>query len=224
MTDDPEPVEFRHWEVYISSMTVRVPSESSGTLPHVEVNYGPAPNLQVHVILSNAFSRQTGESTTRGLGDTELGVRYRFVQETKRRPMVGIFPLVEVPSGNAAHGLGSGHSELFFPIWVQKSWGQWTSYGGGGYFINPGGENRSFWLYGWKVRIDLNEHLIPGGELFGTTPDSTTAHGIITNAATAVHRQKPYEYYDISSPTENDDISSVCAAGYYVTGVPISIA
>ena len=175
VTDDPEPVEFSHWEVYISSITARDPSQSSGTLPHVEVNYGPAPNLQVHMILPYAFNRPAGESTARGLGDTELGVKYRFVQETRRRPMVGIFPLVEVPSGNATHGLGSGHFQYFLPIWVQKSWGPWTSYGGGGYFINPGMGNRSFWLYGWEVQKDLDEHLTLGGEVFGTTPDSEGA-------------------------------------------------
>lgn len=175
VTDDPEPVEFRHWEVYISSITDRNPSGSSGTLPHVEVNYGPAPNLQVHMILPCASNRPAGQSATFGLGNTELGVKYRFVQETRRQPMVGTFPLVEVPSGSAAHGLGSGHFQFLLPIWVQKSWGPWTSYGGGGYFINPGMGNRSFWLYGWEVQKTLNEHLTLGGEVFGTTPDSNGA-------------------------------------------------
>lgn len=175
VTDDPEPVEFRHWEVYVSSALERDPSGSSGTLPHVEVNDGPAPNLQVHLLQPYAFNRPSGESTARGLGDTELGVKYRFAQETRRRPMVGIFPLIEVPSGSAARGLGTGHFRFFLPTWMQKSWGSWTSYGGGGYFTNPGAGNRNFWLVGWEIQRDLNKRVTLGGEIFGTTPDTEGA-------------------------------------------------
>ena len=101
ITDDPEPVELHHWEVYVSSLTLSNPFQSTGTMPHVEVNNGAAPNLQLHIILPYFFSRPAGEPTSWGLGDTELGVKYRFVQETKTRPMVGTFPLIEVPTGDA---------------------------------------------------------------------------------------------------------------------------
>jgi PPE-repeat protein len=175
VTDDPEPVELHHWEVYVSSVTTRTPFQSNGTLPHVEVNNGAAPNLQLHMILPCSSSHLDGESTSRGLGDTELGVKYRFVQETKSTPMVGVFPLLEVPTGDPGRGLGTGHLQVFLPIWVQKSWGPWTSYGGGGYFVNPGAGNQSFWLFGWEVQKDLSEHWTLGGELFNTTPNSPDA-------------------------------------------------
>jgi hypothetical protein len=175
VTDDPEPVEPGHWETYISSTLTRDSSGRSGALPHLEVNHGPAPNLQLHIILPYAFSKQTGEPESRGLGDAELGVKYRFLQETKRRPMVGIFPLVETPTGSSSRGLGSGHLQLFLPIWVQKSWGPWTTYGGGGYFINPGPPNRDYWLLGWELQKDLNKRLTLGGEIFGTTPVAVDA-------------------------------------------------
>ena len=104
-----------------------------------------------------------------------LGMSLRFIQETRRRPMVGAFPLIEAPTGSARRGLGAGHLQVFLPIWVQKSWGPWTSYGGGGYFVNPGEGNRSFWLYGWEAQKDLNKHVTLGGEVFGTTSNSDGA-------------------------------------------------
>src|SRR5690348_1244140 len=49
-TDDPEPVPWRHWEVYIASTGFysRLLGGFS-TLPHVEVNYGPVPGVQLHM-------------------------------------------------------------------------------------------------------------------------------------------------------------------------------
>lgn len=170
VTDDPEPVELHHWEVYLSSLGVHDSTGQHGTLPHVEINNGAAPNLQLHAILPIAYERAPGGPLVMGYGDTELGVKYRFVQETPTRPMIGTFPLVEIPTGSASRGLGSGHIQVFLPVWLQKSWGPWTSYGGGGYFINPGEGNRNYWLAGWEIQKDLNKYLTLGGELFYITP------------------------------------------------------
>lgn len=178
-TDDPEPVDLHHWEVYVASARANTPAGRTGTLPHVEVNYGAAPNLQLHTILPYAFSRSAGESMERGLGDVELGVKYRLVQETDHRPMVGVFPLLEVPTGSSAEGLGTGHLMAFLPVWLQKSRGSWTTYGGGGYWINPGAGNHDYWFTGWLVQKDLSKHLALGGEVYRTTSSGVGSDGQI---------------------------------------------
>jgi hypothetical protein len=43
-----------------------------------------------------------GGPTTYGPGDTELGVKYRFVHESDTLPQVGAFPLMELPTANEA--------------------------------------------------------------------------------------------------------------------------
>jgi len=169
ITDDPEPVDLHHWEVYISSVTSHDVSGTIGTAPHVELNNGAAPNLQLHIIIPLAFSRPTGGGFQGGLGDTELGFKYRFLQESAHRPMVGIFPLLEVPTGNADRGLGSGHLQAFLPVWLQKSWNSWTTYGGGGYYINPGDGNSNFWRTGWLLQKDLSKSLTLGNEFLYQT-------------------------------------------------------
>ncbi len=172
VTDDPEPVELHHWEFYAASEAAHDHSGTIGTLPHFEINYGAVSNLQIHAIFPIAFSRpNTGESTS-GLGDIELGLKYRLVQESAGRPMIGLFPLVELPTGDSNRGLGSGQTQIFLPLWLQKSWGPWTSYGGGGYFVNPGSGNKDYWLAGWELQRDLGEALTLGGELFGTSPQT----------------------------------------------------
>jgi hypothetical protein len=52
------------------------------------------------------------------------------------------------------------------PVWIQKSWGSWTSYGGGGYWIHPGPGNRNYWQTGALVQKDLNKYWTLGAEIF----------------------------------------------------------
>jgi hypothetical protein len=96
-TDDPEPVEYQHWEVYLATQHEVTRDGATGTAPHVEVNYGAVPNLQLHVIAPLAYAHANGGDTTYGAGDIELGAKFRFIQEGEAVPMVGTFPLLELP-------------------------------------------------------------------------------------------------------------------------------
>ncbi len=166
-TDDPEPVELRHWELYLATGDQWSHDDGwSGTSPHVEVNYGAAPDLQLHVIAPVAWARPPGGPARFGYGDTELGAKYRFVHETESVPQIGTFPLVEVPTGDGARGLGAGQTQVFLPLWVQKSFGPWTTYGGAGYWVNPGEGNRSWWFFGWQAQREVVKGLSIGGEAF----------------------------------------------------------
>ena len=171
VTDDPEPVELHHWELYLASQHTVTRDDASGTAPHVELNYGVLPGLQLHVIAPLAYARPSGGPTSYGVGDLELGAKYRLVGEGRTRPMVGVFPLLELPAGDASRGLGAGHLQVFIPLWLQKSFGPWTTYGGGGFWLNPGEGNRNYWLAGWLVQRRLSDLATLGSEVYYTTPD-----------------------------------------------------
>jgi hypothetical protein len=171
VTDDPEPVPYRHWEFYLGSQLERSGDELQGWAPHVEANYGAVPDLQLHVIVPLAVSHVYGGRTAYGPGDIELGFKYRFVDEGDWVPMIGTFPMFEVPSGSEPKGLGTGHAHGFVPLWIQKSAGPYTSYGGGGYWVNPGPGNRDYWYVGWQIQRRVLQGWTPGVELFYTTPD-----------------------------------------------------
>jgi hypothetical protein len=172
VTDDPEPVEYRHWEVYAASQYQNDSDGVQFTAPHVEVNYGVVPNMQLHLIVPLLYANPRGEASNYGPGDVEIGVKYRFAEETRLLPQAGIFPLVELPSGDSERNLGSGEVQAFLPLWLQKSFGNFTTYGGGGYWINPGAGNKNYWLLGWEAQYDLSEALTLGGEIFHYTASS----------------------------------------------------
>ena len=165
LTDDPVPVDYQHWEIYGFSQGTHKQGDTSGTLPGVEINYGAAPNLQLHLIAPvGAFDKPGGSAGTKfGYGDTELGVKYRFIEESKDGwwPQVGVFPLFEAPTGNLQRGLGTGRVHEFLPVWLQKDFDPWVTYGGGGYWINPGPGNQNYWFAGWEATCPRRRGLSP---------------------------------------------------------------
>jgi hypothetical protein len=167
LTDDPEPVELRHWEFYLASQWTATRHAAEGTAPHFEVNYGALPELQLHMIVPAALTLTSGQSAHYGPGDVELGAKYRFVDESEWRPQIGTFPLVLVPTGSAARGLGAGKTQVFVPLWVQKSFGRWTTYGGGGVRLASGERDG---IAGWLVQRQMIEGLTLGAEAFLTVP------------------------------------------------------
>ncbi len=173
VTDDPEPVDYRHGEFYLASQHVAAHDGWSGTAPHFEVNYGVVPDVQLHLIVPLAYDAPSGSRTHYGYGDTELGVKYRFVQESDRVPQVAVFPLLSLPSGSEADGLGSGQVRAFLPVWLQKSLGEWTVYGGGGYGINPGTGNEDWGLGGVVLQRHVTDNVVIGTEVYHRTPTET---------------------------------------------------
>ena len=177
LTDDPEPVDYHHWETYL--LTIGDYTGGGYTIegPAVEVNYGAFPDTQLHLILPLTSVSGGGRPTATGLGDMELGIKYRFVHETDSRPQIGFFPLAELPTGDASRGLGNGQTWFQLPLWIQKSFGPWTTYGGGGAVLNfaPGERNHPYG--GWLVQRDFGKHLTLGGELFAQGADTAGDQG-----------------------------------------------
>lgn len=168
-TDDPEPVERGHWELYLAGQASKDPGGWEGTAPHFEVNYGAFPGVQLHAIVPLGWAAPEGGPSTWGPGDVELGVKVRFLEEGEWLPQVGTFPMLELPTGSAARGLGAGTARVFLPLWLQKAFGPWTTYGGAGLWLNreDGVKNQLF--LGWQVQRKLGEALALGVELFHLT-------------------------------------------------------
>ena len=125
-------------------------------------NCGLIPNGQFHIIVPVAFDNPTGGPMQTGFGDTELGFKYRFIDEDKygSRPMVGVFPFLELPTGDESRALGASYVHAYFPLSIQKSFGDWTTYGGGGYWINHGDDtaNRDYWFFGWLLQRQVTNN------------------------------------------------------------------
>ena len=164
----PEPQRF---SLAVGGLYTHREGETAGWAPNVEANFSPTDRLQLHAMVPYTFDRVTGGTTHFGLGDVEAGVRYRFIDEDPEglRPAVSFYPLVDFPTGSFSKNLGTGRTHAFLPVWISKSFGNWIPFGGGGYWINPGPNNRD-WLFAavGVVRV-INETWSLTGDIFHAT-------------------------------------------------------
>jgi hypothetical protein len=170
-TDDPEPIDYKHYEFYTFATADRVPGETDTVGPAVEFNWGALPNTHLHIIVPVAGIIPSEGPRVFGLGDIELGVKYRFVQETKHRPMIGTFVMFEIPTGSASRALGEGKTWYKLPLWVQKSFGPWTTYGGSGVTVQPAKDYRNYPFMAWLVQRELGKKFTLGTEIFYHGPE-----------------------------------------------------
>ncbi|MGD0634602.1 MAG: hypothetical protein ABSA13_10045 [Beijerinckiaceae bacterium] len=173
LTDDPEPVDYQHFELITYSIGTHVKGDTSGMAPGFDFNYGLIPNGHLHLGASLSFDRPGAMAPQFGYGDSEIGFKYRFIQEDEQgwRPQVALYPIMDFPTGDQSRALGAGHTRTLLPIWVQKSYGDWTVDTGGGYWINNGGGtlDKDYWFSGLLVQRKVAPNLTLGGELFHQT-------------------------------------------------------
>jgi hypothetical protein len=173
-TDDPQPVDYLHWEVYLAAIQEYTPEETNSTIPQVEVNYGALPNLQVHIAAPMGYVNGP-QGPKYGYSNTELGAKYRFLQSDSGAFQIGVFPLALIPTGDKSEGLSDGNASLYFPLWAQWKSGKLTTYGGGGYWVDFGTGNKNWSFYGWEVQYDFSDLITIGGEGYYHTAETASA-------------------------------------------------
>jgi hypothetical protein len=174
-TDDPTPVDLGHYEAYVFGAVDGTPAEMDEVGPAFEFNWGAIPNIQLHAIVplggvwpSNRpayLPGGTGASAF-GLTDTELGVKWGFLKQTKHRPQIGSFTMFEIPTGSYAKGLGVGKVWYKLPLWAEKEFGPWSLCGGMGYVVAPQTGYRNYLYGGVLLKRVVNERLEVSAEMF----------------------------------------------------------
>ena len=221
LTDDPQPVDYRHWEAYAFSSVAATRAGTSAQLPALEFNWGALPELQLHLVVPEAYAAPVGGPRVSGGGDLQAGFKLRFIRESADTPQVGIFPIATLPTGSASRGLGNGALILDLPVWLQKSWGPWTTYGGGGYTINRASGGRNFASGGWLVQRDLSERLTLGAEVFasGRSSDAAPASSVF-NAGGQVNFSKEISLLFSAGHSFSGARQRIAYIALYVTGGP----
>jgi len=182
LTDDPVPVDYRHSELNVYSAYDETRDGSDTSFPAMEFNYGGLRDVQLHIGIPFTRTAPDGGPNQQGIGDVEVGVKYRLVHESDSSPQIAVYPMAVLPTGDSKQGLGNGRTWWRLPVWLQKSWGEWTTYGGGGYVINTAEGQKNYAFGGWLLQKDLNQKWMLGGEVFARGGDTVAGqHTTILN-------------------------------------------
>jgi hypothetical protein len=167
LTDDPDPVDYRTFEIIPAYTLDRARDSSEIDGPVADFNYGIWPDM--HLNIQGGFVHVLPEDgpSESGVGDLRVALKWRFLKETDDRPEIAFYPAVELPAGSATRGLGNGQVWYQFPFWLEKNWGSgWSSYGGGGWTLNRAKGMRDYFYGGWQIQKQLNDTWNLGGEVY----------------------------------------------------------
>lgn len=185
VTDDPQPTDLHKWEIYNFLDGVREDG-ATGTDAGIDLNYGGARDLQLTLALP--LSKDPGGPRT--IGDIEVAVKYKFLHQGSG-PFgadVAFFPRAYLPTGR-----GTTRTRLLLPLWVQRDFGKWSVFGGGGYVLNPGAGQRNYWQQGAAVTRQMTQGFQLGLEYYGqgrASSDDRPVHGL--NLGAVVHLTGPF--------------------------------
>jgi hypothetical protein len=166
ISDDPEPTDYQHYELYLFADGARALSGSSGE-GGLDFNYGALPDLQLTAVAPIAYSFPRGAATDVGPGNIELAAKYRFLDQAQIGWDIAVFPRLFLPSLSSR--VGDNHPALLLPVWFEKDFGDWSTFGGGGCEINRGGDAKHFCLAGWVLTRKVLPELELGAELVHQT-------------------------------------------------------
>src|SRR5580700_6466824 len=168
VSDDPEPTDYRHFEIYTFSSGTATRGDVGGA-SGIDFNYGAAPDLQLTATLPIGFDNPAAGNASFGPSNIELAAKYRFLHQDSFGLDVSVFPRVFLPS--PTNNIGNNTASLLLPVWVQKDWnGGWSAFGGGGCVIS-GRSSQNFCEAGGVVTYQLLPKLQLGLELFHQTAD-----------------------------------------------------
>lgn len=169
VTDDPEPTEDGHFEIYAFTGGTAMRGDLGGA-SGIDFNYGGAPDLQLTAVLPLEYDTPSGAPTVMGVGNIELAAKYRFLHQEEFGWDAAVFPRLFLPSASPL--VGDRHISFLLPIWIGKDFGQWSTFGGGGCAINNGSDGQNYCLAGWVLTREVMPNLHIGAEIYHQTADT----------------------------------------------------
>lgn len=168
ITDDPGTPGDGNWEVNIAVTHAHRASSSEGEAPLLDINYGLGSRIQLKYEVPWVMAREDSGGTRSGLGNSLLGVKWRFFDAGEQGWQISAYPQVELRnpgSRSAARGLAEDSNGVLLPLEFQRD------FTGFGLNFEAGKELRSSgpgsWFGGIALGRPVNETIELMAELHG---------------------------------------------------------
>lgn len=186
ITDDPFTVGSNNWEINLLPTMERTRSGTLYETPNVDVNYGVGNRIQLKFEVPWVVRKDAGQNAASGLGNTGIGMRYRFIDESRHGFAMSTYPAFEF-SGSASsvrRGVADAGRQFFLPVEIAKTVSGIGVNGEAGYLFEQGGEGS--WQYGLLVGRDASEKVELLGELHGSSARDLSGSEILLNIGSRI--------------------------------------
>jgi hypothetical protein len=191
MSDDTGTPGDRNMELNFSASAQLSHDRKLFDLPRIDVNYGLGENLQLKYEVPWEIERRiekdaVGNDTrvhAHGLGDSTVGVKYRFYDDDASQLSLAVYPQVEfrTPGGKSEEdgGVASGLTTWSLPLLFTKEFERLAVTANAGVEKATGEGVRAFGSAGCGTRLSPRLALL--GELVGQDLNSSDARRILLN-------------------------------------------
>jgi len=192
LTDDPDTPGDKHWEINVAFVLNKYQTESTYDTPNLDLNYGVGNNIQIKYEVPWLILHEQGIGTQTGLGNSNFGVKWRFLNEEQYGVNMSTYPQYEFHSitSSVNKGLVEEGTNLLLPVEVSKKMGPVLIDGEVGYTIEQQHEDE--WLYGFFIGYDVRENLTILGEIHCITAKGINKNDAVFNVGTQWDFTKNY--------------------------------
>ncbi len=194
LTDDPETPGNRHWEINAGFIANHNPANAYYQTPDFDFNYGLGDRIQLKYELPIASHTDENNVTSTGLGESLLGVKWRFYEH--RRPhapasaddvvnfAVGTYPQLALdnPTSAVRRGIVEPGPQFLLPFVANGRLGPIQLDGEAGYwFSNHQAPN--VWIFGVLASHDFTDKTELGLEIYDQQ-DANSVAGLLKQRET----------------------------------------
>ena len=192
LTDDPDTPGDKHWEINVAFTLDKRQSEATFETPLLDLNYGVGDNIQLKYEVPVLIQHEQGIGTQGGLGNSLVGIKWRFLNEEKYGVNMSTYPQLEFnpPTSSADRGLVDKGTNLLLPMELSKKFGPFWVDGELGYTIRQNSDDD--WFYGLSSGYEIRENLTIMGEFHGGVTKEFKREEVVFNVGTQWDFTKKY--------------------------------
>ena len=118
VTDDPETPGDGHWEVNLAATGDRTSGRWQIAMPDADINYGLGEHIQLKLDIPWNIVHESGESWKSGLGSSQVGIKWRFVDIEDSGFSMSVYPQYtwNWQSSSVNRGITEPGTQFFLPV------------------------------------------------------------------------------------------------------------
>jgi hypothetical protein len=184
ITDDPDTPGPGYWEINLAGIVEKARPDRRLEAPLADINYGLGSRIQLKFEIPWLNAGETGKPVQAGLGNSNVGVKWRFLGQEGQRIAWATYPQLEVNTGRvmAEKGFVNDGSQFLLPTELTIEIFRRLEINGevGRNFVQKGDDG---WIFGLATEVEFDGDFELVGELRGERSGSSPAE-LILNVGT----------------------------------------